>query len=95
MDQIIGCFKPGVKITVIVRTPGFDERDFLMTDDELPEVTRAIERRAAAPTTGEPVPAPPVRETACPTCGGRGEIGGWDSGENAWRTESCPECSKF
>jgi len=29
----------------------------------------------------------------CETCGGRGEIGGWDRGDLAYRTERCPDCS--
>lgn len=45
MDTILSCFKSGSKITVLVRTPGFPERDFCMTDDSLSEVTAMIERR--------------------------------------------------
>lgn len=34
-----------------------------------------------------------LRGQSCPTCGGRKEIGGFDSGDNAYRTEPCPECT--
>jgi hypothetical protein len=30
---------------------------------------------------------------ACATCDGRGEIGGFDFGENAYRSEKCPDCA--
>lgn len=45
MDAILKCFKSGSKITVFVRTPGFPDRDFCMTDDSLPDVAEMIERR--------------------------------------------------
>ncbi len=48
MDAILKCFKSGSKITVLVRTPGFPDRDFCMTDDSLPEVAQMIERRRQA-----------------------------------------------
>lgn len=48
MDSILRVFKPGAKITVIVRRPGQPEQDFLMTDDDLEEVSRLIERRRVA-----------------------------------------------
>lgn len=47
MDEIHTCFKPGVRVTVIVRCPGFPDRDFLMTADEIPELAALLERRAA------------------------------------------------
>ena len=48
MDKIKKLFKPGTKITVLVRTPGFGERDFMMTDDENPEIAAMVERRRRA-----------------------------------------------
>jgi hypothetical protein len=47
MDDIMKCFKPGMKITVLVRAVGYPDgsRDLLMTDDQLPFVVRAIETR--------------------------------------------------
>ncbi len=51
MEQIVDCFKPGVKITVLVRSPGFPNRDFLMTADDLDEVISAVDRRKAAGKT--------------------------------------------
>jgi hypothetical protein len=48
MDCILRCFKPGAKITVTVRTPGYPDRDFCMTNDDLPEVKKLIDRHIAA-----------------------------------------------
>lgn len=56
MEKIVACFKPGVKITVLVRTPAFPggERDFLMTDDDLGEAIKAIEIRLSAGMDAKP-----------------------------------------
>lgn len=48
MDSILRIFKPGAKITVMVRRPGQPEQDFLMTDDDLAEAVKLIGRRQAA-----------------------------------------------
>jgi hypothetical protein len=48
MDDIKRLFKPGVKIAVLVRTPGYPERDFMMTDDKIEELAAMIERRSQA-----------------------------------------------
>lgn len=48
MDAILGCFKPGCKITVLVRTPGYPDRDFMLTSDDPKEAIALIERRVAA-----------------------------------------------
>lgn len=48
MDDIKNLFKPGVKIAVLVRTPSYPERDFMMTDDTTEELMAMIERRAKA-----------------------------------------------
>jgi hypothetical protein len=45
MDAISTLFISGVKVTVIVRTPDFPDRDFMMTSDDLREVIALIERR--------------------------------------------------
>lgn len=50
MNDIADCFKPECKIAVIVRTPGNDEADFLMTNDDLSEVAKLIDRRTSPPT---------------------------------------------
>lgn len=55
MEVIRAYFKPGVKITVVVRTPKNPERDFVITDDEPNEVVAVMERRKAAGRTGEAV----------------------------------------
>lgn len=45
MEEITRNFKPGVKITVLVRTPGHPTRDFMMTDDDCDELLAMIARR--------------------------------------------------
>jgi len=45
MDQILALWKPARKITVIVRSPGVPDQDFMMTNDEMPEVRELIRRR--------------------------------------------------
>jgi hypothetical protein len=50
-------FKPGAKLCLTVRFPGLPERDFLLTDDALPEVvamlTRRMEQAARAAMEGK------------------------------------------
>lgn len=48
MSEILGFFKPGAKITLLVRRPGEPEQDFCLTNDDLTEVTAMIARRLAA-----------------------------------------------
>lgn len=48
LEGILKLFKAGALATVVVRVPGFPERDFLLTNDSLPEAIAAIERRANA-----------------------------------------------
>lgn len=45
LDEIKGQFKTGAKITLLVRFDGYADRDFLMTDDEIPHVQEALNRR--------------------------------------------------
>lgn len=57
LEEIAKCFRPGAKITVLVRHPGFPERDFSLSDDESAEVVAFVTRRfalsAAAPLSQE------------------------------------------
>lgn len=46
MDRILSHFKDGAKITVVVRSPGYPDRDFMMTNDDTAELVKLIERRA-------------------------------------------------
>ena len=48
MSAILDEFKPGAKITVLVRRPGEPEQDFMMTSDDPGEAIAMIERRIAA-----------------------------------------------
>jgi hypothetical protein len=46
MDRILQCFKPGAKITVIVRSPEIPgDTDFILTNDDLEHVVMAIWRQ--------------------------------------------------
>ncbi len=49
MDRILKLFKPGAKITVVVRFPGYPEREVIMTDDDLDGVIETCHRRQAQP----------------------------------------------
>ena len=51
MDEIHRYFKPGVRVTVIVRTPDFPDRDCLMTADDIPELIALLQRRELAGKT--------------------------------------------
>jgi pyoverdine/dityrosine biosynthesis protein Dit1 len=53
MERIVKLFKPGAKITVIVRTPYHPDRDFVMTDDNITDAIDALTRRKAAPSDAQ------------------------------------------
>lgn len=53
MNSALRYFAPGSKITVIVRLPEDDEADFVLTNDELAEVGRVVDRRTAAAAMGK------------------------------------------
>lgn len=48
MDEILALFKPGKKITVLVRSPDNPEGDFCLSNDDLTEVAAMVARRLAA-----------------------------------------------
>lgn len=50
-------FKPGVKVAVIIRTPGHEGREVIVTDDDLNEVRAVVIRRTA---TGDLTAIPEV-----------------------------------
>lgn len=52
MSEILSCFKPGRKITVLVRTPGDPEADVCLSDDDMAEVVAMAERRLKYGKTG-------------------------------------------
>lgn len=61
MDEILAKFKPGARISVLVRTPGKPTADFCMTDDDLEEVIAMVRRRQGeALTTSPKVEGPSV-----------------------------------
>lgn len=44
MDRILELFKPGKKITILVRDPTDNEADFMMTNDQIPDLVAMLER---------------------------------------------------
>jgi hypothetical protein len=48
LEEIVRMFEPGVKITVLVRTPDHPTRDFMMTDDTIRELRSMLDRREPA-----------------------------------------------
>jgi len=56
MDEILRFFKPGAKITVIVRRPEHPDgrQDFVLSNDTLDEAIAALQQRKTQPTlTGD------------------------------------------
>lgn len=47
MDAILRMFKPGAKITVVVRNPGHGDADVVIGDDDLDDAIAAIQRSKA------------------------------------------------
>jgi len=45
LNEIAPFFKPEVKLTLIARTPGHPDRDFMLSIDDLNEVQKVIQRR--------------------------------------------------
>jgi len=53
LEQIQSLFKDGAKVTLIVRTPGFPERDVLLSDDTLEGAGEVLERtKTRKPSNG-------------------------------------------
>lgn len=52
MDAILAQFKPGVKITVIIRHPATPDgsKDFIQTNDTIDDAIAALQTRKTAPT---------------------------------------------
>lgn len=51
MQKIAYFFKPEVRITVLVRSPGYDEQDFMMTNDDIVEIAKMVERSKTRPAS--------------------------------------------
>lgn len=47
MEDIVGMFKPGARIAVLVRLPGQPVSDFISTTDDIDELIAMLERRKA------------------------------------------------
>lgn len=48
MNEVKAMFKDGAKLTLLVRIPGNDEADFLLTDDQIDEAIKVLTRRRDA-----------------------------------------------
>lgn len=44
LDKIEKCFKPGVKMTILVRRPGEPEQDFVMSNDTAEGIVGILDR---------------------------------------------------
>lgn len=53
LGEIADLFKEGAKVTLVVRTPGKDDADFILTNDDPAECIRAIRRTCGSKATGE------------------------------------------
>lgn len=58
MDEIKRYFKPGAKVTVMVRFPGHPTRDFMMTDDDLSGLREMLDRSAERETVSPQAHSP-------------------------------------
>lgn len=63
MNEIVDYFVEGAEVTVIVRIPGNDDADFMMTNDDLEQITALVQRRYSVQSDRQCEPAPSV---ACP-----------------------------
>lgn len=61
LEEVALCFKPGVKLTLLVRTPGNDAADFAMTNDDHAEIVKAVERMKTNVTTPPDTDKEPAR----------------------------------
>lgn len=48
LADIESYFKPGAKLTLLVRHPGFPERDLIVTNDDFDELIAMVRRRKDA-----------------------------------------------
>lgn len=69
------------RLLASARSPAVIQESWRTEIDRSPEGGEVEEAGASCPVA------------VCETCNGRGEIGGFDRGDNAWRTEPCPECA--
>lgn len=66
-----GLFKPGSRLTLIMRTPGNPEAEIVWTKDNLVEVIKVLERtrlRQAVVDSGEPCPGGDGCGCCCARC---------------------------
>lgn len=48
LNKIAEFFKPGVRVTLLVRSPDNDEADFVLSSDDLELAVEALKRRMGA-----------------------------------------------
>lgn len=49
LDKVKRLFKPGNKVTLVIRNPGLGDADLVIGDDDLSEAVAAIERLKSRP----------------------------------------------
>jgi len=49
LNIIASMFKDGAKLTLLVRAPGNDDADFCLTNDDLEEAIKGLNRRKQRP----------------------------------------------
>lgn len=60
LEAVAALFKPGAKITLIVRRPGFPDQDYLLGDDTIEGAIELLERcKARQPDSQIPTPEEP------------------------------------
>jgi hypothetical protein len=61
LEQITALFKPGVKVTLIVRRPDFPEQDYMLGDDTIDGAIEVLERcKARKPDSQHPTVGAPL-----------------------------------
>lgn len=68
LERVKRRFKPGVKVTLVIRRPYNVEADVVIGDDDLSEAIAAINRRVAASPQGD---KPPCKDMSPPWFTGR------------------------
>ena len=55
-DAIVGMFKPGAMVTILVRNPNFEKADVIITKDDWPSIIDSIKRLEAVESEGAAAP---------------------------------------
>ena len=61
MHHIKKLLTPDMKLTLVARKPGNDEADIVLTDDDLAEAVKVLQRRGASSYVSSAVPTEPTQ----------------------------------